>query len=226
MATTNLLNTPVNIEDGLDGIVIRYNYTSKPGGVSLNVTGYPLLNIRAGHVIIKETATGEHKPMPVIVSGGITQLSAFTAGSGYTNAGTYTNVALTGGSGSGATADITVTDGAVTAVVLKAAGTGYKNGEVLSAAAANIGTGGSGFAVTVIENNASAIVYGSLPVGHTYYGHAVNSVLTQKAMIGVFYHGEINDKVIAPSKGVFDLATILTALKAALPMMMYKGDGE
>lgn len=226
MATTNLLNTPVNIEDGLDGIVIRYNYTSKAGGVSLNVTGYPLLNIRAGHVIIKETATGEHKPMPVVVSGGVEQISAITPGSGYTNPGTYTNVALTGGSGSGATADIIVVGGAVTSVTIKNAGTGYKNGEVLSAAAANIGTSGSGFAVTVISNTASAIVYAALPSGHTYYGHAVNSVLTSKAMVGVMYHGEINDKVIAPTKGVFDLATILTALKEALPMMMYKGDGE
>lgn len=139
MATTNLSNGSVDISDGLDGIVIRNNYTSIVGGTSLDVTGYPLPNIRAGHVIIKETATGVFKPMPL---------------------------------------------------------------------------------------NGAANAYAALPASHEYAGHAVNSVLTSKAMVGVMFHGELNHKVKNPAKGVFDLSSILTALKAALPHMMYKGDNE
>ncbi len=139
MATTNLSNTPVTISDGKDGLVVVNNYTSKRGGTSLDVTGFAPLNIRAGHVIIKETATGNFKPMPVT------------------------------------------------------------------------GTGAS-------------TAYGTLPTGHTYAGHAVNTVLTAKAMVGVMYHGEINDLVIDAANGIYDLASIKTALKTALPQMMYTGD--
>jgi hypothetical protein len=75
-------------------------------------------------------------------------LGAITAGTLYTN-GTYPNVPLTGGTGSGATANITVSGGGVTAVQLVNRGTGYTAADSLSAAAANIGGTGSGFAVAV-----------------------------------------------------------------------------
>lgn len=222
---TNLGNPQINIEDNLDSLVMPNNYTSKRGGVSLDVTGYPLPSIMGGHVIIKNTTTGVFKPMPVVVTGAILTLAnGFNAGSGYTNNGTYNGVALTGGSGSGATANITVAGNAVTQVVLVNKGTGYKAGDILSAAAATIGTSGSGFAIAVVSSTASSIVYGSLPGGHEYAGHNVGSVLTSKAMVGVSYHCEINNLVVNPAKGVFDLASILTALKAALPHVMYKGD--
>lgn len=52
-------------------------------------------------------------------------------GSGYTN-GTYTNVALSGGSGYGATANITVSGGAVTAATLVRGGQWYVVGDSLS----------------------------------------------------------------------------------------------
>lgn len=224
MSTTNLMNETTFISDGLDGIIMPNNYTSKRGGVSLDVTGYPLPNIRAGHVIIKESAGTTFKPMPIVITGAIASLGSFAPGSGYTNNGTYNNVALTGGSGSGATANIVVAGNVVTSVTLVTAGTGYKAGDLLSAAAANIGTGGSGFAVSVLTLSSTNAVYGSLPGGYEYYGHAVQSVLTKKAMVGVSYHGEINNLVVDPSKGVFDLSSILTALKEALPHMMYKGD--
>lgn len=138
MATTNLSNTPVTIQDGKDGLVVVNNYTSKRGGASLDVTGFAPLNIRAGHVIIKD-ASGNFKPMPVT------------------------------------------------------------------------GTGAS-------------TAYAALPANHTYAGHAVNTVLTAKAMVGVMYHGEINDLVIDAANGIYDIASIKTALKAALPQMMYTGD--
>jgi hypothetical protein len=63
------------------------------------------------------------------------------AGTGYAN-GTYTSVALTGGSGTGALATVTVTGGVVTNVTITTQGINYVVGDVLGA---NYVTPGSGF---------------------------------------------------------------------------------
>lgn len=81
----------------------------------------------------------------------ISALGAITGGSGYVN-GTYTNVPLTGGSGTGAVAaSITVSVGAVTAVTIATNGTGinYAYGDTLTASNANLGGSGSGFSIPV-----------------------------------------------------------------------------
>lgn len=62
----------------------------------------------------------------------------------YTDA-EYTNVALTGGSGTGATATINVNSGVVTNVALETGGQDYAIGDVLSVDAATMGGTGSGF---------------------------------------------------------------------------------
>jgi hypothetical protein len=82
---------------------------------------------------------------PTIVQGQITAHDTLVAGSLYTN-GVYQNVPLTGGSGSGAYADIVVSGQRVTEVTLKFGGNFYVVGDVLSA---SIGNSGSGFSVTV-----------------------------------------------------------------------------
>jgi hypothetical protein len=79
---------------------------------------------------------------------GITGLQSLVAGTTYTN-GTYNNVPLTGGHGSGAQATVVVLGTVVTSVTITLPGTNYQPGDVLSAAAANIGGTGSGFAITV-----------------------------------------------------------------------------
>ena len=81
----------------------------------------------------------------------IVALGAITGGSAYTN-GTYTNVPLTGGTGTGAVASsVTVSIGSVTSVTLSTTspGTGYAYGDVLSALPANLGNTGSGFSIPV-----------------------------------------------------------------------------
>jgi hypothetical protein len=76
--------------------------------------------------------------------GGILTATITNGGSAYTN-GTYTNQALTGGSGTGATANITVAGGIVTAAVINGHGVNYAIGNTLSASIA----GGAGFVLTV-----------------------------------------------------------------------------
>lgn len=65
MAQADLSNKKTSIITGKDNVVIVDNYQSVRGGRTLDVTGYTLDVINAGHVIIKETATGEYKPMPL-----------------------------------------------------------------------------------------------------------------------------------------------------------------
>ncbi len=65
MATANLMNEPQEVLTGYDNIVIVDNFQSIRGGRTLDVTGFAPEVIKAGHVIIQETATKEYKPMPV-----------------------------------------------------------------------------------------------------------------------------------------------------------------
>ena len=114
-----------------------------------------------------------------IVQSPVATLGVITGGSAYTT-GTYFDVPLTGGTGSGALATITVSGGAVTAVTITNGGLQYTTGDSLSALAANIGGTGSGFSVLVStvtnsdgrtwlgDNFDSVLLYGSLVEAYTY----------------------------------------------------------
>ena len=84
--------------------------------------------------------------------GVINALTIYNAGSGYTN-GTYSYVPLTSGSGTGATATITVAGGVVTSVTVNNQGQNYQVNDLLTASI----PGGSGFSVkiTYIQTNVS-----------------------------------------------------------------------
>jgi hypothetical protein len=212
MAVADLTNERQELITGNDNIVIVDNFQSVRGGRTLDVTGFTPEVINAGHVIIRETATGEYKPMPVTGNNGIATLGTIVGGSGYTD-GTTTGVALTGGSGSGATANITVSSGIVTAVTVANAGSGYQAGDVLTAEIA----GGSGFSVPVATINAAA--YEALPGGHTYAGILIASILTKRHFAGILVRGTVN-----PAAAPYPMTSILTAVKTALPLIDFRED--
>lgn len=78
-------------------------------------------------------------------------LGTVTPGNNYELSGSFTNVPLTGGSGTGATANITTSaEGGVETVTLVEAGSGYLTTDTLSAEDENLGgLGGSGFSVAI-----------------------------------------------------------------------------
>lgn len=69
MAVADLTNASTRLASGKETVVVRSVLETITGGRTLDVTGYPHDEIKAGHVIIKETATGEFKPMPLNVEG-------------------------------------------------------------------------------------------------------------------------------------------------------------
>ncbi len=97
---------------------------------------------------------------------GVGTLGAVMVGDSLYTPGVYLNVPLTGGTGTGARADIVVTDpdgagpltGAVSQVTLVNDGAGYTIGNMLSALPANIGGTGSGFMVGVTGHSATVSV--------------------------------------------------------------------
>ena len=139
MAIADLTNGKVQFGRNLDTLVIVDNFQSKRGGVTLDVTGFSKPYIRGGHVVIKETSTGDLKPMPL---------------------------------------------------------------------------------------NSGGTAYDTLPVGYTYYGHVVNSVLTSKPFVGITRRGAVNHKVVDASIGYYDMATILADLKTNLTLIDYLADNE
>jgi hypothetical protein len=116
---------------------------------------------------------------PESIVQGIINTFTITAGSGYVN-GTYYNVPLSGGSGSGATATVTVSGGVVTAVTLTSGGCQYVVGNTLTAANTYIGGTGSSFSLSVStvanaagttwlgDNYDSALFYGTLVEAYTF----------------------------------------------------------
>ena len=116
---------------------------------------------------------------PTIVQGVITGTNTLVAGTGYVN-GYYENISLSGGSGSGATADIVVSGNVVTSCTVKNGGSFYRASDLLSAANTDIGGTGSGFSITVSsisnadgtswlgDNFDSVLLYGALLEGGTF----------------------------------------------------------
>lgn len=54
-----------NVDVSKDSIVILLNTYTLEGGRVLDVTGFAPNAIQAGHIVIRENATGTYKPMPI-----------------------------------------------------------------------------------------------------------------------------------------------------------------
>lgn len=117
---------------------------------------------------------------PTIVQGQISTIGSLSGGSLYTN-GVYQNVALTGGSGANATADIVVVGGVVTSCTLKFGGNFYVVNDILSCA--SLGPTGSGFSVTVtaITNSSGTSWLGDNYDPVLFYGAMREAMLFMKS---------------------------------------------
>lgn len=135
-----------------------------------------------------------------IVQSAIASFGAITVGSGYTN-GTYFNVPLTGGSGSGATARIVVSGGQVASVTLQNPGVFYAVGDTLSAAAADIGGTGSNFSVPVATvDNAN---------GTSWLGDNFDSVLLNASLVEAARFMKAEPDTIAVYENLFTQSVAL-----------------
>ena len=173
-----------------NGGVIGVTETNQIAAATGTLLGASVIGVISA--IDQATITTGSATISIAPSNGIYGLGYLTGGTLYTPAvgtATYNGVALTGGNGTGATANITVTNGSVTAVQLVNSGTGYFAGDMLSATAASIGGTGSGFSIPVAvlvngpaniglaaPNNtvAFATTVGNLIAGTVYYITSAN----------------------------------------------------
>jgi hypothetical protein len=130
-----------------------------------------------------------------IIQRPILTLGAITAGTSYTT-GTYSNVSLTGGSGSNAVATIVVSGGGVTSVTVTNGGTGFVVGDTMSALSANIGGTGSGFSIPVAtvgnstgttwlgDNYDPVLLYATLVEAYTYMKGEQDMVMLYNTKFG------------------------------------------
>jgi len=82
MAVVDLNNNNLQVDTSKDTVIIVDNFQSVRGGRALDVTDFNQPVIYAGHVIIKDTATGKiYKPLPV--NSGGTAYEALPAGYEY-----------------------------------------------------------------------------------------------------------------------------------------------
>jgi len=113
-------------------------------GVDGSTSGWSMTPIGT----IGSTGSGFAATILATSGAGITSFGTLTAGTGYTN-GSYYNVPLIGGSGSGATALISVGGGGVNSISIVNQGQGYLATDVLTANNSYLGGAGSNFSVLV-----------------------------------------------------------------------------
>lgn len=116
---------------------IAINHSTPDTSAVLDLTGY-----KYGFLPPRMTSWWRKSINTGVASGTKTNGSLYTSG-------TYNNVSLTGGSGTGAIATIGVSGGQITSVTITTAGINYQVGDVLSANTSDIGGTGSGFTYTI-----------------------------------------------------------------------------
>jgi hypothetical protein len=163
----NIMGTPVDISN--NGILTRTNYQfgligtacagySIPGGVPSVTNAKGGVTYTLWNKLHPSTQSVLSAAVDAFLAASLNSLlttNTIVAGAGY-GAGPYSAVNLTGGSGTGAQATITITTGGVSAVTITAGGQGYQVGDVLSALNSQLGGTGSGFKVSVATVSATA----------------------------------------------------------------------
>jgi len=164
-----------------------------------NTTGFPycyalfgsqLSNINELSLIVGPTPDSNYTAElhyyyypPTIVQGQISVWNIVNAGSSY-SPGTYENVPLTGGSGSGAIATIVVgNSNTITSVIVTNGGNFYVVGDQLSASTANLGGGGgTGFTlnITGLTNSTGTSWLGDNYDPVLFYGSMREAMLFQR----------------------------------------------
>jgi hypothetical protein len=89
----------------------------------------------------------------------------------------------------------------------------------LSASANDVGGTGSGFKVPVTAVSTEKDEYASLPADHTYAGILIASIPTSRPFAGILVRGTVNVNACP-----FDMTTILSAVKTALPLIVFTSD--
>ena len=211
-----LLNKDVNyLREAYPTVVYTSpTYQGTPGGVPAYYAlfGSQLSNVNEMTLMVAPTPDDNYTVEmhyfyypPTIVQGQIATLGAITAGSLYTN-GVYQNVALTGGSGANATADIVIVGGVVTSCTLKFGGNFYVAGDILSCS--SLGSTGNGFSVPVASVSNSK--------GTSWLGDNYDPVL---------FYGAMREAMLF-MKGEQDLITYYEAkYQEALGQLRRLGDG-
>ena len=126
-----------------------------------------------------------------VASGAITVLGTITGGSGYVD-GSYTNVALTSGTGSNATADFTISGGSVTQVVINARGSGYALSDSLGVSTSDVG---------------GSILSGSLTISQAGSGYQ-DGTYNNVALVNSSGSGSNATANITVSSGAISAATV------------------
>lgn len=146
ITTEDNQTTDFNIEESSSPVE---TIVSQEGKISFAWSSYKL-----GYSVLKKMFGGTGNFAQAV--GSLNVMGAITAGTLYTD-GYYEDVALTGGAGTGARANITIASAGVTTVELTALGSGYSAGTPLGVAAASVGGTGSGFAVAVTSVHAAIV---------------------------------------------------------------------
>jgi len=146
-------------------------------------------------------------PTPILPAGPILTVAITNAGSSYTN-GTYTAVALQGGTGTGALATVVVSLNAIVTVTITTAGFGYALTDTLTVLAASVGGTGSGFVGTVsalTTYSPSADNLWQFDIGYDSTGGGVNQIIAHPGQNLTDITSTINTR---PLFGVFGGATV------------------
>jgi hypothetical protein len=159
-----------------------------------NGSDYLLSDTADAEISVDLVASSTNIPADTLVeaitTSGVKTLTNLVGGSGYTD-DTYTDIAVTTGTGFNATLDITVSGNTVTAVTVNTVGAGYLVGDTLEVDDADLG-GGSGFSIDVDELWTQVI---KLSAAATGTATETVTFSTQAGLIKIYQHEIGTDEV-------------------------------